>query len=204
MSQVWSAQQRFFRSLCISAKLGRCAEMVEVALRSGKCVVIGLQSTGESQLRDELEDGGNIDQDQLSSATKHILESLVRKHFPTGSGFSSFVRDNSPSPSPSPPPPKRKKYESEESSSDSEDSGSSSDENPFLASDDEDPWLREKKSKKKKKIPKVSSFSNGKKKAIFIEYLQDIHIHNHPTLNLLSILTFQEILMKKKKQKIGL
>ncbi|CAI5493836.1 unnamed protein product [Closterium sp. Naga37s-1] len=40
---------RFFRHLCISAKVPAAVRMVQRAIAEGKCVVIGLQSTGEAR-----------------------------------------------------------------------------------------------------------------------------------------------------------
>ncbi|KAK2119214.1 Protein strawberry notch 2 [Saguinus oedipus] len=44
----WSAQQRFFKYLCIAAKVRRLVELAGEELARDKCVVIGLQSTGEA------------------------------------------------------------------------------------------------------------------------------------------------------------
>jgi hypothetical protein len=48
MSRMWSAHQRFFASMILAAKVPHAVQMVENALSEGKCVVIGLQSTGEA------------------------------------------------------------------------------------------------------------------------------------------------------------
>lgn len=42
----WSAQQRFFKLLCVSLKTPTVVEASQKALADGCCVVIGLQSTG--------------------------------------------------------------------------------------------------------------------------------------------------------------
>jgi hypothetical protein len=44
--------QRFFRHLCMSAKVPSAVRLVKQALREDKCVVIGLQSTGEARTED--------------------------------------------------------------------------------------------------------------------------------------------------------
>lgn len=41
--------QRFFRHLCMSAKVPTAVRLVKQALMEDKCVVIGLQSTGEAR-----------------------------------------------------------------------------------------------------------------------------------------------------------
>jgi len=54
MRGYWSAHQRFFKQLCISIKVPKIAAQAKAALDAGKCVVIGLQTTGESALEDYL------------------------------------------------------------------------------------------------------------------------------------------------------
>lgn len=41
--------QRFFRHMCMSAKVPAIVRLVKQALMEDKCVVIGLQSTGEAR-----------------------------------------------------------------------------------------------------------------------------------------------------------
>jgi hypothetical protein len=48
-AQFWAAHQRFFKYLCIGAKVDATVRIAQEAIRQKKCVVIGLQSTGESQ-----------------------------------------------------------------------------------------------------------------------------------------------------------
>ncbi len=45
--QYYSAQLRFFRQLCTAAKVDTVSKLAQKMLDEGKCVVIGLQSTGE-------------------------------------------------------------------------------------------------------------------------------------------------------------
>ena len=45
--QYYSAQLRFFRQLCTAAKVDTVSKLAQKMLGEGKCVVIGLQSTGE-------------------------------------------------------------------------------------------------------------------------------------------------------------
>ncbi|CAB0029995.1 unnamed protein product [Trichogramma brassicae] len=78
--QFWASHQRFFKYMCIAAKVD-CA--VNIALRAktlGKCVVIGLQSTGEAKTLEQIDKDDELS-DFVSSA-KGVLESLVTKHFP--------------------------------------------------------------------------------------------------------------------------
>jgi len=46
--------QKFFKYLIIASKVGRLVDLTRTALKNGKCVVIGLQSTGESATKSEM------------------------------------------------------------------------------------------------------------------------------------------------------
>lgn len=51
------------------------------AVKLGKCVVIGLQSTGEARTLDQLEkDDGELS--DFVSTAKGVMQALVEKHFP--------------------------------------------------------------------------------------------------------------------------
>ncbi|XP_060131316.1 protein strawberry notch homolog 2 isoform X4 [Zootoca vivipara] len=80
--QFWSAHQRFFKYLCIAAKVRRLVELAKEELNKGKCVVIGLQSTGEARTREVLDES----EGQLTcfvSAAEGVFLSLIKKHFPS-------------------------------------------------------------------------------------------------------------------------
>ncbi|XP_028569146.2 protein strawberry notch homolog 2 isoform X1 [Podarcis muralis] len=80
--QFWSAHQRFFKYLCIAAKVRRLIELAKEELNKGKCVVIGLQSTGEARTREVLDES----EGQLTcfvSAAEGVFLSLIKKHFPS-------------------------------------------------------------------------------------------------------------------------
>ena len=47
--------QRFFKYLCIAAKVPEVVRLAKKALVDGKCIVIGLQSTGEARTLEQLE-----------------------------------------------------------------------------------------------------------------------------------------------------
>uniref|UniRef100_A0A3Q1F2W9 Protein strawberry notch homolog 2 n=1 Tax=Acanthochromis polyacanthus TaxID=80966 RepID=A0A3Q1F2W9_9TELE len=66
--QFWSSHQRFFKYLCIAAKVRCLVELAQKELAAGKCIVIGLQSTGESRTRERI---------------FALFQSLVTKHFPS-------------------------------------------------------------------------------------------------------------------------
>ncbi|XP_076009520.1 strawberry notch homolog 2b isoform X2 [Genypterus blacodes] len=80
--QFWSSHQRFFKYLCIAAKVRCLVELARKELEAGKCIVIGLQSTGESRTREVLdENDGHLD--RFVSAAEGVFQSLVFKHFPS-------------------------------------------------------------------------------------------------------------------------
>ncbi|KAM5239183.1 protein strawberry notch homolog 2 [Ctenodactylus gundi] len=80
--QFWSAHQRFFKYLCIAAKVRRLVELAREELARDKCVVIGLQSTGEARTREVLDENeGRLD--CFVSAAEGVFLSLVQKHFPS-------------------------------------------------------------------------------------------------------------------------
>ncbi|KAK7163776.1 hypothetical protein R3I93_007749 [Phoxinus phoxinus] len=80
--QFWASHQRFFKYLCIAAKVRRLVELAQTELQHGNCIVIGLQSTGEARTREVLdENDGHLD--RFVSAAEGVFQSLVQKHFPT-------------------------------------------------------------------------------------------------------------------------
>lgn len=79
--QFWSSHQRFFKYLCIAAKVKFAVTIAREAVKCGKCVVIGLQSTGEARTLEQLErDDGELS--DFVSTAKGVLQTLVEKHFP--------------------------------------------------------------------------------------------------------------------------
>lgn len=50
LGQFYSGQLRFFRQLCTAAKVETVSQLALKTLEEGKCIVIGLQSTGMLQL----------------------------------------------------------------------------------------------------------------------------------------------------------
>ncbi|XP_053328196.1 protein strawberry notch homolog 1 isoform X2 [Spea bombifrons] len=107
--QFWSAHQRFFKYLCIASKVRRVVQLAREEIKNGKCVVIGLQSTGEARTLEALEEGGGELNDFVSTA-KGVLQSLIDKHFPApdrkklfsllGIDLSAQSNNNSPRDSP--------------------------------------------------------------------------------------------------------
>uniref|UniRef100_A0A671LWA5 Protein strawberry notch homolog 2 n=1 Tax=Sinocyclocheilus anshuiensis TaxID=1608454 RepID=A0A671LWA5_9TELE len=80
--QFWASHQRFFKYLCIAAKVRRLVDLAHTEMQHGKCIVIGLQSTGEARTRELLdENDGHLD--RFVSAAEGVFQSLVQKHFPT-------------------------------------------------------------------------------------------------------------------------
>ncbi|KAM6466151.1 protein strawberry notch homolog 2 isoform 1-T2 [Liasis olivaceus] len=83
--QFWGAHQRFFKYLCIAAKVRRLVELAKEVLSKDKCVVIGLQSTGEARTREVLDENeGHLN--CFVSAAEGVFLSLIQKHFPSTKG----------------------------------------------------------------------------------------------------------------------
>uniref|UniRef100_A0A8C2APE2 Protein strawberry notch homolog 1 n=1 Tax=Cyprinus carpio TaxID=7962 RepID=A0A8C2APE2_CYPCA len=73
--QFWSAHQRFFKYLCIASKVRRVVQLAREEVKNGKCVVIGLQSTGEARTLEALEEGGGELNDFVSTQVKKARKS---------------------------------------------------------------------------------------------------------------------------------
>ena len=95
----WSAHQRFFKELCICAKIDEVARQAKEYLNQNCSIVIGLQATGESGMEAALEElaqdlvkserktAGGIDYEQMQlsglvSTSASVMKNFVRDHFP--------------------------------------------------------------------------------------------------------------------------
>merc|ERR1719193_187260 len=78
--QYWSSHQRFFKYLCIASKVHHVVKTASEVIKMGKCVVIGLQSTGEARTMEAIEREEELT--DFVSTAKGVLQSLVEKHFP--------------------------------------------------------------------------------------------------------------------------
>ncbi|KAL4431062.1 hypothetical protein ABPG75_006318 [Micractinium tetrahymenae] len=77
----WAAQQRFFKLLCVSMKVGSVVKEAKAALEAGYAIVIGLQSTGEAAADSlGLQPG---DRCGFISTCRQVLQHFVEAHFPT-------------------------------------------------------------------------------------------------------------------------
>ncbi|XP_072081067.1 protein FORGETTER 1 [Arachis hypogaea] len=77
----WSCHQRFFRHVCLSAKVPATVRLVKQALMEDKCVVIGLQSTGEARTEGAVAKYG-FELDDFISGPQELLEKFVDDCFP--------------------------------------------------------------------------------------------------------------------------
>uniref|UniRef100_A0A3Q1JUB7 Protein strawberry notch homolog 2 n=1 Tax=Anabas testudineus TaxID=64144 RepID=A0A3Q1JUB7_ANATE len=78
--QFWSSHQRFFKYLCIAAKVRCLVALAQKELEGGKCIVIGLQSTGESRTREVLdENDGHLDRFVSAAEIEEMKQSLLSK-----------------------------------------------------------------------------------------------------------------------------
>ena len=73
---LWAYHQRFFASLCMSAKVEVAVGMARSALAAGKCVVVGLQNTGESVAGPD----SAAEDDELASTADGIARSFLERH----------------------------------------------------------------------------------------------------------------------------
>uniref|UniRef100_A0AAQ5XZ16 Protein strawberry notch homolog 2 n=1 Tax=Amphiprion ocellaris TaxID=80972 RepID=A0AAQ5XZ16_AMPOC len=80
--QFWSSHQRFFKYLCIAAKVRCLVELAQKELAAGKCIVIGLQSTGESRTRESIL-SKFLTLFSAHLCSRGVFQSLVTKHFPS-------------------------------------------------------------------------------------------------------------------------
>ena len=81
----WSMHQRLFKLMCVSAKVPEVVRHAKAALARGQCVVVGMQTTGESAEACEMEvtKGYSGDVPEFVSTTRAMLRAFVETHFPT-------------------------------------------------------------------------------------------------------------------------
>lgn len=77
----WSGHQRFFRHMCMSAKVPATVRLAKKALAEGKCVVIGLQSTGEARTEEAVTKYG-LELDDFISGPRELLLKFVEENYP--------------------------------------------------------------------------------------------------------------------------
>lgn len=81
----WRFLQTITCHLFSDLQVKACVEIARDAVAAGKCVVIGLQSTGEAKTLEALDDAGG-ELTEFVSTAKAVLASLIDKHFPMGDG----------------------------------------------------------------------------------------------------------------------
>ncbi|XP_068654787.1 protein FORGETTER 1-like isoform X2 [Aristolochia californica] len=77
----WASHQRFFRHICMSAKVPAAVRLAKQALMENKCVVIGLQSTGEARTEEAVNKYG-LEMDDFVSGPRELLLKLVEENYP--------------------------------------------------------------------------------------------------------------------------
>ncbi|MED6150702.1 udp-glycosyltransferase, partial [Stylosanthes scabra] len=80
-SLYWACHQRFFRHMCMSAKVPATVRLVKQALMEDKCVVIGLQSTGEARTGGAVAKYG-FELDDFISGPQELLVKFIDDCFP--------------------------------------------------------------------------------------------------------------------------
>ncbi len=96
--QFWSSHQRFFKYLCMACKVPHVVELAKRALASNKCVVIGLQSTGEARTLEQLDECGGTggEMSDFVSTARGVLQNLVDKYFPLIDHQTGAIKMNQP------------------------------------------------------------------------------------------------------------
>ncbi|KAK4484955.1 hypothetical protein RD792_007560 [Penstemon davidsonii] len=77
----WASHQRFFRHVCMSAKVPAVIRLSKQALMDDKCVVIGLQSTGEARTEEAVTKYG-LELDDFISGPRELLLKFVEENYP--------------------------------------------------------------------------------------------------------------------------
>ncbi|EXB51234.1 Protein strawberry notch [Morus notabilis] len=77
----WASHQRFFRHMCMSAKVPAAVRLAKKALQEDKCVVIGLQSTGEARTEEAITKYG-LELDDFISGPRELLLKFVEENYP--------------------------------------------------------------------------------------------------------------------------
>ncbi|XP_074372399.1 protein FORGETTER 1-like isoform X2 [Apium graveolens] len=77
----WGNHQRFFKHMCMSAKVPTVVKICHQALREDKCVVIGLQSTGEARTEEAVAKCG-IELVDFISGPRELLLKFVEENYP--------------------------------------------------------------------------------------------------------------------------
>ncbi|XP_021775201.1 protein FORGETTER 1-like isoform X1 [Chenopodium quinoa] len=77
----WASHQRFFRHLCMSAKVPTVVKLAKKALKENKCVVVGLQSTGEARTEEAISKYG-LELDDFVSGPRELLLKFVEENYP--------------------------------------------------------------------------------------------------------------------------
>ncbi|XP_065558003.1 protein strawberry notch homolog 1-like [Artemia franciscana] len=78
--QFWSAHQRFFKYMCVASKVDATVKIARDAVKNGKSVVIGLQTTGEARTLEIIDQ--EEDRTSFVSMVKGVIQLFVENHFP--------------------------------------------------------------------------------------------------------------------------
>ncbi|XP_074572965.1 protein FORGETTER 1 [Curcuma longa] len=89
----WASHQRFFRHMCMSAKVPAAVRLAKQALAEGKCVVIGLQSTGEARTEEFVTKYG-LELEDFVSGPRELLLKLVEENYPVPPKPDSFGEES--------------------------------------------------------------------------------------------------------------
>lgn len=157
--QFWAAHQRYFKNLCIAAKLKHIVRMAIEAKLKGQSVIVGVQATNESHKLQYLEQEQANPLGYLSTA-KAIIQSFIERYFPAPSNecFEKLLKEGAFDPAKRPNPPDAKSVPIAPKGSSTDDTDLSD-----ISSDEDDGQDGSKKRRR-------SSTSRGKWLLEIIEY----------------------------------
>ncbi|RRT62649.1 hypothetical protein B296_00031815 [Ensete ventricosum] len=81
--------------MCMSAKVPAAVRLAKQALAEGKCVVIGLQSTGEARTEEAVTKYQGLELDDFVSGPRELLLKLVEENYPLPPKPDSFPGEES-------------------------------------------------------------------------------------------------------------
>ncbi|KAL7555157.1 hypothetical protein ACHAWF_018815 [Thalassiosira exigua] len=104
----WSAHQRFFREMCICAKIDEVVKQAKEYLENDHAIVIGLQSTGEASMEVALDELADLAKGAGKSVNGIDFEDMTLSGLVSTSAsiMSNFIRNHFPVALPPPKPPK--------------------------------------------------------------------------------------------------
>eukprot|EP00916_Digyalum_oweni_P008008 GHVL01013425.1.p1 GENE.GHVL01013425.1~~GHVL01013425.1.p1 ORF type:complete len:1459 (-),score=314.98 GHVL01013425.1:852-5228(-) len=77
----WSYVQRFFKQLLVCSKVDETVDLAQREISNGKSVVISMWTTGESLIKEKMEELASSDLDESLSTPQLMIEKIINHHF---------------------------------------------------------------------------------------------------------------------------